>query len=115
MLDKAGGPEPKNRKKDTTPELMIIDNDDNPLPERPKGMGKKEKSRAYTHKELNGLDSLLLRLKSEARGIQYSMETAGLTKYCNDHVPGLRGALNTDDHSAYLSKVKKESWSYPVH
>ena len=75
-------------------------------------MGKKEKSRAYTQEELDGLDSLLLQLKSEARGIQYSMETAGLTKYRNNHVPGLRGAPNTDDHSTYLSKVKKESWSY---
>ena len=42
------------------------------------------------------------------------METTGLTKYHNDHVPGLRGALNTDDHSAYLSEVKKESSSYPA-
>ena len=42
------------------------------------------------------------------------METAGLTKYRNDYVPGLRGAPNTDDHSAYLSKVNKESWSYPA-
>ena len=42
------------------------------------------------------------------------METAGLTKYRNDHVLGLRGALNTDDHSTYLSEVKKESWSYPA-
>ena len=42
------------------------------------------------------------------------METAGLTKYQNDHVPGLQGAPNTDDHSAYLAKVKKESWSYPA-
>ena len=42
------------------------------------------------------------------------METAGLTKYRNDHVPGLRGAPNTDDYSAYLSMVKKESWSYPA-
>ena len=40
------------------------------------------------------------------------METAGLTKYRNDHVPSLREAPNTDDHSAYLSKVKNESWSY---
>ena len=76
-------------------------------------MGKKEKSRVYTQEELNGLDTLLLRLKSEARSIQYSMETAGLTKYRNDHIPGLRGALNTDDHSTYLSEVK-ESWSYPA-
>ena len=27
-------------------------------------------------------------------------------------MPGLREAPNTDDHSAYLSMVKKESWSY---
>ena len=49
-----------------------------------------------------------------AQSIQYSMETAGLTKYRNDRVLGLRGAPNTDDHSAYLSEVKKESWSYPA-
>ena len=77
-------------------------------------MGKKDKSRAYTQDELAGLDSLLLWLKSEARSIQYAMETAGLTKYCNNHVPGLRSAPNTDDHSAYLTEVKKESWSYPA-
>ena len=94
--------------------MVVDDDDDDPLPERPKGTGKKEKSRAYTQEELDGLDSLLLWLKSEARSIQYSMETAGLTKYHNDRVPGLRGAPNTDDHSAYLSEVKKESWSYQL-
>ena len=93
---------------------MIVDDDDDPLPERPKGTGKKDKSHAYTQEELDGLDSLLLQLKSEAWSIQYTMETAGLTKYRNDHVLGLKGALNTDDHSAYLSEVKKESWSYPA-
>ena len=98
--------------------MMIVDDDDNdPLPEKPKGMG--EKTHAYTQEELNSLDTLLLRLKSKAWSLQYSMETAGLTKYRNDHIPGLRGAPNTDHHSAYLysaylSKVKKESWSYPA-
>ena len=93
--------------------MMIVDDDDNdPLPEKPKGMG--EKTHAYTQEELNSLDTLLLRLKSKAWSLQYSMETAGLTKYRNDHIPGLRGAPNTDDHSAYLSKLKKESWSYPA-
>ena len=43
--------------------------------------------------------------------VQYGNRRA---KYRNDHVPSLRGALNTDDHSAYLSRVKKESWSYPA-
>ena len=37
-----------------------MDDDDNPLPERPKGTGKKDKSHAYTQDELDGLDSLLL-------------------------------------------------------
>ena len=115
LSDKGGEPEPKSRKRDhSTPDLMIVDDDDDPLPGRPKGTGKKEKSRVYTQEELNGLNRLVLRLKSEARSIQYSMETAGLTKYRNDHVLGLRGAPNMDDHSAYLFKVKKESWSYPA-
>ena len=115
LSDKTGKPEPKSRKKDhTTPELMIVDDDDDPLPERPKGMEKKDKSCAYTQDELDGLNLLLLWLKSEARSIQYTMETAGLTKYRDNHVPGLKSALNKDDHSAYLAKVKKESWSYPA-
>ena len=115
LSDKTGEPEPKSRMKDqTTPELMIMDDDDEPLPERPKGMGKKDKSRAYTQDELAGLDSLLLLLKSEARSIQYAMETTRLTKYRNDHVPGLKSAPNMDDHSAYLAEVKRESWSYPA-
>ena len=42
------------------------------------------------------------------------METAGLTKYHNDHVPDLKSAPNMDDHSAYLVEVKRESWSYPA-
>ena len=114
LSNKAGEPEPKSRKKDdNTPELMIVDDDDDdPLPGKTKNMGKKEKSRAYNQEELDSLDLLFLQLKSEAQSIQYNMETAGLTKYHNNHVPGLRGALNTDDHSAYLSEVKKESWSY---
>ena len=115
LSDKTDEPEPKSRKKDeTTPELMIVDDDDDPLPNRPKGMGKKDKSRAYTQDELAGLDSLLLQLKSEARSIQYAMETTGLTKYHNDHVLGLKSAPNKDDHSAYLAEVKRKSWSYPA-
>ena len=77
-------------------------------------MGKKGKSHVYTQEELAGLESLNLWLKSKAQSIQYGLVTAGLTKYRNSHVPGLQGALNTDDHSAYLTEVKKESWSYPT-
>ena len=67
LSDKTGELEPKSRKKDqTTLELMIIDVNDDPLPDRPKGTGKKDKSHAYTQDELASLDSLLLWLKSEA-------------------------------------------------
>ena len=109
---KRGEPEPKSQRRDpTTPDLMIVDDDDDePLPNKPIGMRKK--LRVYSQEELGTLDTLLLRLKSEAQTIQYGLETAGLTQYHNDHVPGLRGARNMDDHSAYLSNIKKESWSY---
>ena len=112
LSDKGGEPEPKSRRRDhITPELMIVDDDD-PLPNKPKGLGKKPQ--AYSQEELDSLNTLLLHLKSEARTIQYGLETAGLTKYRNIHILGLRGDPNTDDHSTYLSKVKKESWSYPA-
>ena len=76
LSDKGGEPEPKSRKKDhSTSDLMIVDDDDDddPLPRKPKGTGKKEKSCMYTQEELDGLDTLLLRLKSEARSTQYSL------------------------------------------
>ena len=115
ISDKGGEPESKSRKKDHSgPDLMIVYDDDDPLPGKPKGTGKKEKSCMYTQEELGSLDTLLLQLKSKAPSIQYSLEAPGLTKYRNDHVQGLKGAPNTDDHSAYLSDVKKESWSYPA-
>ena len=61
LSDKGGELEPKSRKRDhSTPDLMIVDDDDGPLPRRPKGTGKKEKSRVYTQEELNSLDTLLL-------------------------------------------------------
>ena len=115
-MDKAGELEPKSKKKDhTAPDLLIVDDDDDdPLPRKLKGTGKKGKPRVYTQDELAGLKALNLQLKSEARSIQYGLETAGLTRYWNSHVPGLQGALNTDDHSTYLAEVKKESWSYPA-
>ena len=92
---------------------MIVDEDvASPLPDRLKGSGKK--SRVYTQEEMDAYDTLLLHLKSEALTIQFGLETAGLTQYRNTHVPGLRGAPNTDDHSAYMAEVRKESWSYPA-
>ena len=60
LSDKGGKPEPKSRKRDhSIPELMIVDDDDDPLPRKSKGMGKKEKSCVYTQEELDSLDTLL--------------------------------------------------------
>ena len=42
------------------------------------------------------------------------MELAILIEYRNLNIPNLKGPSNTDDHSAYLSKVKDVSWSYPA-
>ena len=116
LSDKAGELEPKSRMKNhTAPDLLIVDDDDDDsLPRKPKGTGKKGKPHVYIQDELAGLEALNLQLKSKARSIQYGLETAGLTRYRNSHILGLWGALNTDDHSAYLAEVKKESWSYPA-
>ena len=50
---------PRAVRGETTPDLMIVDEDDGPLPERPKGMGKKEKSCPFTQEELDGYDDLV--------------------------------------------------------
>ena len=42
LSDKTGKPEPKSRKKDeTTPELMIVDDDNDPIPDRPRARERK--------------------------------------------------------------------------
>ena len=49
---------------------MIVDEDnDRPLPDKPKGLGKKPQ--VYTQEEMSAFDTLLLCLKSEACTIQY--------------------------------------------
>ena len=64
--------------------------------------------------EEEALDALYQRLKGEACAVQYNLELAILTEYWNLNIPNLKGPPNTDDHSAYLSKVKDVSWSYPA-
>ena len=113
LSDKADEPKPKSRKRDPTPELVVLDDDDStPLPGKIKAMGKK--SRSYNPQEEEALEALSQRLKGEAQAIQYNLELAILTDYRNLHIPNLKGPPNTDDHLAYLSKVKDVSWSYPV-
>ena len=112
LSDRADEPKAKDRKRDPTPDLVILEDDDSTsLPGKPKGAGKK------THTENldeEAIDALSQHLKGEARLAQYNLELASLTEYRNLHIPNLKGPPNTDDHSAYLSSVRDVSWSYPV-
>ena len=106
-------PKAKSRKRDPTPDLVILEDDDStPLPGKIKGMGKK--ARTHNPGEDEGFEALSQRLKGEAWAIQYNLELAILTEYRNLHIPNLKGPPNTDDHLVYLSNVKDVSWSYPA-
>ena len=113
LSNRADESKAKNHKRDPTPDLVILEDDDStPLPGKVKGMGKK----THTHNpgEDEGFEALSQRLKGEARSVQYNLELAILNEYRNLHVPNLKGPPNTDDHSAYLSVVKDVSWNYPA-
>ena len=112
LSDKADEPKPKRRKRDITPELVILDDDSTPLPGKSEATGKK--SHNYTPDEEEALETLSQHLKGEAQAVQYTLELTVLTEYRNLYIPNLKGSPNTDDHSAYLSKVKDISWSYLV-
>ena len=112
LSEKADEPKPKSHKRDPTLELVILDDNSTPLPSKAKVTGKK--SRNYTPDEEEALETLSQHLKGEARSAQYTLELSTLTEYWNLHIPNLKGPPNTDDHSAYLAKVKEVSWSYPV-
>ena len=75
-------------------------------------MGKKARTQASVDEE--AIEGLSNRLKGEVRAVQYNLELATLIKYRNLHIPNLKGPLNIDDHSAYLSVVKDVSCSYPA-
>ena len=72
LSDKADEPKPKSRKWDSTPELVILDDDSTPLPGKAKVSGKK--SRNYTPKEKEALETLSQHLKGEARATQNTLE-----------------------------------------
>ena len=113
LFDRAEEPKAKSCKLDPTPDLVILEDDDNaPLPGKAKGMGKK--TCTQTPGEEEAIEALVNHLKGEARSVQYNFELGILTKYQNLHIPNLKGPANTDDHSVYLSVVKDVSWSYPA-
>ena len=113
LSDRADEPKAKNRKRDPTLDLVILEDDDStPLPRKIKSTGKK----TCTHNpgEDEAFEALSQHLKGEARAVQYNLELAILTEYWNLHIPNLKGPPNTEDHSAYLGIVKDVSWSYPA-
>ena len=113
LSDRADKPKAKNRKRDPTPDLVVLDDDDNnPLPGKAKGMGKKARTQALVDEE--AIEVLSNHLKGEVRAKQYNLELATLVEYRNLHIPTLKGPPNINDHSAYLSVVKDVSWSYPA-
>ena len=110
LSDKAEEPKPKSCRWDPTLDLVVIDDDSTPLPGKTKSMGKKSRSQNPGKDE--GFEMLSQCLKGKARAIQYNLKLAVLTEYQNLHIPNLKGPLNTNDHSKYLSNVKDVSWNY---
>ena len=109
LSDQANEPKAKARKRDPTPELVVVDDDDStPLP------GKQKTPKKSLPAEEEATEKLVQRLKGEARGVQYNLELSVLVDYRNKFIPNLRGPPNTDDHSKYLSQVRDISWSYPA-
>ena len=105
LSNKADEPKAKNRKGDPTPDLVVLDDDDNtPLPRKAKGTGKK--ARTQTSVDEEAIEVLSNLLKGEVQAVQYNLEIATLVEYRNLHIPNLEGPPNIDDHSAYLSVVK---------
>ena len=109
LSDQAHEPKSKARKRDPSPELVVVDDDDStPLP------GKQKTPKKSSQVDEEATEKLVQRLKGEARAVQYNLELAALVDYRNKSVPNLRGPPNTDDHSKYLSHVRDISWSYPA-
>ena len=111
LSDTADEPKTKSRRRDPTPDLVILEEDDStPLPGKVKSTGKKP--RTHTASDEEGFEALAQCLKAKARAIQYNLELTVLNEYWNIHIPNLKGPPNTDDHSEYLKDVKNVSWSY---
>ena len=109
LSDQANEPKAKARKRDPTPELVVVGDDDStPLP------GKQKTPKKSLPAEEEATEKLVQRLKGEARGVQYNLELSVLVDYRNKFIPNLRGPPNTDDHSKYLSQVRDISLSYPA-
>ena len=107
LSDQANKPKTKARKRDATPELVVVDNS-TPFP------GKQKTPKKSLPAEEEATEILILRLKGEARAVQYNLELAALVEYWNKFILNLKGPPNTDDHSKYLSQVRDISWSYPA-
>ena len=78
LYDRADKPKAKSRKREATPDLVILEDDDTtPLPGKTKGSGKK--THTQTPDEEDAIEELCQRLKGEAQSIQYNLELSILT------------------------------------
>ena len=97
LSDQANETKAKARKRDSTPELVIVDDDNStPLP------GRQKTPKKSLPAEEEATEVLILRLKGEARAVQYNLELVALVEYRNKYIPNLKGPPNIDDHSKYL-------------
>ena len=109
LSDQTNEPKAKACKRDSTPDLVVVDDDDStPLP------GRQKTPKKLLPSEEEATEVLAQRLKVEARAVQYNLELAALVDYRNKFVPNLKGPPNTDNHSKYLSQVRDISWNYPA-
>ena len=89
LSNRANKPKAKNCKQDPTPDLVVLDDDNNtPLPGKAKGMGKKTHTQAPVKEAIEVLSNCL---KGEVRAIKYNLELAILVEYRNLHIPNLKG------------------------
>ena len=104
LSDQVDQPKTKSRKRDPTPDLIILGEDDStPLPGKAKGTGKK--TRIASDEE--GFEAL-----AQCLAIQYNHELAVLNDHRNHNIHNLIGPPNTDNHLEYLKDIKNISWSY---
>ena len=90
LSDWADKPKAKSCKREATPDLVILEDDDTtPLPGKTKGSGKK--THTQTPDNEDAIEALCQRLKGEARSIQYNLELSILTDYQNLHIPNFKG------------------------
>ena len=111
---------PTHRKRDDSapPDpaaVIVVQDDDEPLTSGEKLKGSAKKTRVYTAEEEAARQEGRNKLHSDCRQLQYANEFKNFKAY-RQSIGNLRGAPNTDDHTAYVRehvlKNQKQSYAY---